>query len=221
MNTIKENVKRLLKEMPEGVILVAATKTRSAEEIKAAIEAGITVIGENYVQEAEEKFREIGRAVKWHMLGHLQRNKVEKALNIFDCIETVDNLKLAREIDKYAGKKGIIFPVFIEINSGREPQKAGVMPEDIEKLIEEVSHLKNIKVEGLMTMGPLVNNPEDIRPYFRLTKDIFDKLKGINLPNIEMRYLSMGMSDTWRIAIEEGANIVRIGTAIFGSRRVR
>jgi len=221
MNTIKENVKRLLKEIPEGVILVAATKTRSAEEIKAAIEAGITVIGENYVQEAEEKFREIGRAVKWHMLGHLQRNKVEKALNIFDCIETVDNLKLAREIDKYAGKKGIIFPVFIEINSGREPQKAGVMPEDIEKLIEEASHLKNIKVEGLMTMGPLVNNPEDIRPYFRLTKDIFDKLKGINLPNIEMRYLSMGMSDTWRIAIEEGANIVRIGTAIFGSRRVR
>ena len=221
MNTIKENVKRLLKEIPEGVILVAATKTRSAEEIKAAIEAGITVIGENYVQEAEEKFREIGRAVKWHMLGHLQRNKVEKALNIFDCIETVDNLKLAREIDKYAGKKGIIFPVFIEINSGREVQKAGVMPEDIEKLIEEVSHLKNIKVEGLMTMGPLVNNPEDIRPYFRLTKEIFDKLKDINLPNVEMRYLSMGMSDTWRIAIEEGANIVRIGTAIFGSRRVR
>jgi len=219
MNTIKENVKRLLKEIPEGVILVAATKTRSAEEIKAAIEAGITVIGENYVQEAEEKFREIGRAVKWHMLGHLQRNKVEKALNIFDCIETVDNLQLAREIDKYAGKKGAIFPVFIEINSGREPQKAGVMPEDTEKLIEGVSHLKNIRVEGLMTMGPLVNNPEDIRPYFRLTKDIFDKLKSINLPNIEMRYLSMGMSDTWRIAIEEGANIVRIGTAIFGLRQ--
>jgi len=221
MNTIKENVKRLLKEIPEGVILVAATKTRSAEEIKAAIEAGITIIGENYVQEAEEKFKWIGRAVKWHMLGHLQRNKVEKALNIFDCIETVDNIQLAREIDKYASKKGIIFPVLIEINSGREPQKAGVMPEDIEKLIKEVSLLKNIKVEGLMTMGPLVKDPEDIRPYFKLIKGIFDKLKDIKLPNIEMKYLSMGMSDTWQIAIEEGANIIRIGTAIFGLRRMK
>ncbi|HOL21925.1 MAG TPA: YggS family pyridoxal phosphate-dependent enzyme [bacterium] len=219
MNSIKENVKRILSEIPEGVILVAATKTRSVEEIREAIDAGIRIIGENYVQEAEEKFKQIGRQVRWHMIGHLQRNKVEKALNIFDCIETVDSFNLAREIDKYAGKKGIIFPVLIEINSGREPQKSGVMPEDVEKLIAEISQLKNIRVEGLMTMGPLVKNPEDIRPYFKLTKGIFDKIKEKNLPNVEMKYLSMGMSDTWKIAIEEGANMVRIGTAIFGPRR--
>ncbi|MCM8760331.1 MAG: alanine racemase, partial [Candidatus Omnitrophica bacterium] len=130
MNTIKENVKRILTEIPEGVILIAATKGRSPEEIKEAIDGGIKIIGENYVQEAEKKFREIGRTVHWHFIGHLQRNKVEKALNIFDCLQTLDSFSLAKEIDKYAGKKGIIFPVLIEINSGREPQKAGIFPED-------------------------------------------------------------------------------------------
>lgn len=219
MNNIKENVKRILTEIPQGVILIAATKGRSVEEIKEAIDAGIKIIGENYVQEAEKKFREIGRGVKWHLIGHLQRNKVEKALNIFDCIETVDSFSLAKEIDKYAEKKGIIFPVFIEINSGREQQKSGIFPEDIEKFISELSGLKNIKIEGLMTMGPLVDNPEDIRPYCRLTKELFEKIKEKNIPNLEMNYLSMGMSDTYKVSIEEGANIIRIGTAIFEQRR--
>jgi len=219
MNSIKENVKRILSEIPGGIILVAATKSRSAEEIREAIEGGIKVVGKNYVQEAEDKFKQIGRIVRWHMIGHLQRNKVEKALDIFDCIDTVDSFRLAKEIDKYAGKKGFIFPVLVEINSGREQQKSGVMPEDAEKLIYEISQLKNIKVEGLMTMGPLVNNPEDIRPFFRLTKELFDTLKEKKQPNVEIKYLSMGMSDTWKIAIEEGANMVRIGTAIFGPRR--
>ncbi|MCM8830369.1 MAG: YggS family pyridoxal phosphate-dependent enzyme [Candidatus Omnitrophica bacterium] len=218
MNNIKENVKRILKEVPENVIVIAATKGRSVEEIKEAIDAGIRIIGENYVQEAEKKFREIGKTVNWHFIGHLQRNKVGKVLNIFDCIETVDSFLLAKEIDKYAGKKGIILPVFIEINSGREPQKSGVFPEDTEKFISELSELKNIKIEGLMTMGPLVNNPEDIRYYFRLTKELFDKIKEKRLPNVNMKYISMGMSDTYRVAIEEGANIVRIGSVIFGQR---
>jgi pyridoxal phosphate enzyme (YggS family) len=216
---IKEKVEKILKEIPDGVILIAATKGRSIEEINEAIEAGIKIIGENYVQEAEKKFEAIGKKVKWHMIGHLQTNKVKKAIEIFDMIETVDSEKIAREIDKEAKKRNIIFPVLIEINSSREKQKSGVLPEDAEKLIYEISKYENIKIEGLMTMGPFVENPEDIRPYFRLTKELFEKFKNLNLPNFEMKYLSMGMSDTWKIAIEEGANIIRIGTAIFGPRR--
>jgi len=216
---IREKIEKILREIPDGVILIAATKGRTSEEINEAIEAGIEIIGENYVQEAEKKFKIIGRKVKWHMIGHLQTNKVKKALEIFDMIETVDSEKLAREIDKEAKKRNIVFPVLIEINSGREKQKSGVFPEDAEKLIYEISNYENIKIEGLMTMGPFVKNPEDIRPYFRLTKELFEKFKDLNLPNVEMKYLSMGMSDTWKIAIEEGANIIRIGTAIFGPRR--
>ena len=216
---IKKRAENLLSQIPEGVILVAATKTRTPEEIVEAIEGGIEIVGENYVQEAEEKFKVIGRKVKWHMIGHLQRNKVKKAIEIFDMVETVDSFSLAKEIDKYAERKGIIYPVLIEINSGREEQKSGVHPENVFSLIEEISKLKNIKVEGLMTMGPFVKNPEDIRPYFRLTREIFEELKEKNYPNVEMKYLSMGMSDTWEIAIEEGANIIRVGTLIFGPRR--
>ena len=216
---IKEKVRNLLSQIPDGVILVAATKTRTPEEILEAIEGGIEIVGENYVQEAERKFKVIGKRVKWHMIGHLQRNKVKKAIEIFDMVETVDSFSLAKEIDKYAERKRIIYPVLIEVNSGREEQKSGVYPENIFSLIEEISKLKNIKVEGLMTMGPFVENPEDIRPYFRLTREIFEELKGKNYPNVEMKYLSMGMSDTWKIAIEEGANIIRIGTLIFGPRK--
>jgi len=215
---IEKKVKEILKELPVGVELVAATKTRSIEEINRAIKAGVKIIGENYVQEAEEKFRVIGKKVKWHMIGHLQRNKVKKALEIFDMIETVDSIKLAREIDKISKKEGIIFPVLIEINSGREEQKSGVLPEDIESFVEEISKFENIKVEGLMTMGPFVKNPEEIKPYFELTRELFEKLKSKSYPNVEMKYLSMGMTDTWKIAIEEGANLVRIGTGIFGPR---
>ncbi|MDD3726418.1 MAG: YggS family pyridoxal phosphate-dependent enzyme [Candidatus Ratteibacteria bacterium] len=221
MGSIKENIQEIMRYIPEGVTLVAATKGRNVEEVKEAIEAGIKVVGENYVQEAESKFKEIGKDVHWHLIGHLQKNKVKKAINIFDCIETIDSFLLAQEIDKYAGKNEVVFPVLVEINSGREPQKSGIMPEEIEKLIGELSLLKNIRVEGLMTIGPLVNHPEDIVPYFQLTKELFDKLKEKKYPNVEMKYLSMGMSDTWKVAIEEGANIVRIGTAIFGPRTGR
>jgi len=153
------------------------------------------------------------------MIGHLQKNKVKKAIEIFDMIETVDSFSLAKEIDKYAKNKGIIYPILIEINSGRENQKNGVFPENLEELVKKISFLKNIKINGLMTMGPFVENPEDIREYFKLTKILFDKLKEKCLPNVEMKYLSMGMTDTWEIAVEEGANIVRIGTGIFGPRK--
>jgi len=216
---IKERVKEILSKIPEGVQLLCATKGRSVEEIMEAIEAGITLIGENYVQEAEKKYSIIGKRVKWHFIGHLQTNKVKKALKIFDMIETVDSVKLAYEIDKHAKKKGVVYPVLIEINSGKEKQKSGVFPEDAENLIKEISKFENIKIEGLMTMGPFFEEPEKIRPYFRLTKELFDNFKKLSLPNVEMKYLSMGMSDTWEIAIEEGANIIRIGTLIFGPRK--
>lgn len=216
---IKEQVRRMLDELPEGVQLVGAAKTRSPEEILEAVEAGLEIVGENYVQEAERAFQVIGKRVEWHMIGHLQSNKAKKAVNIFDMIETVDSMKLAREIDKACEKMGKIMRVLIEVNSGEEGQKSGVMPEDAVSLIKEMSALKNIKVMGLMTMGPFAGNPEDSRPYFQRTREIFEKLKGMGLPGVEMRYLSMGMSNSYKVALQEGANMVRIGTRLFGERK--
>jgi pyridoxal phosphate enzyme (YggS family) len=215
---IEENVRRILAELPEGVQLVAAAKTRTPEEIHQAVEAGLEIIGENYVQEAEQAFQVIGNRVQWHMIGHLQRNKVKKAVRIFDMIETVDSMRLAQEINKSCRKVGRIMPVLIEINSGEETQKAGVMPGDAPALIKEMSTLENISVVGLMTMGPFTGDPEDARPYFVKTKEIFGELKQVELPRVEMKYLSMGMSNSYRVALEEGANMVRIGTNIFGQR---
>jgi len=215
---IKQNVKRILDELPEGVKLVVAAKTRTDEEIRQAVEAGATIIGENYVQEAERAYAVIGEKAQWHLIGHLQRNKVKKAVTIFDMIETVDSIDIAREIDQRCAQIGKVMPVLIEVNSGREKQKTGVFPEETEKLIREISSLPNIKIMGLMTMGPRFGNPEDARPYFVETRKIFEGLKVLNLPNIEMRYLSMGMTNSYKIAIEEGANIIRIGNLIFGQR---
>ena len=205
-----------MRELPESVILLAATKGRSVDEIMEAIAAGIRVIGENYVQEALEKYPEIGKRVEWHFIGHLQRNKVKKACEIFDFIESVDSLKIAREIDKRCGERGKVMPILIEINSGREANKHGVMPEDALPLAREISTLENVKLMGVMTMGPAVSNPEDIRPFFRITKSAFERMR--DEFGEEIKYLSMGMTDTWRIAVEEGANIVRIGRGIFGPR---
>ncbi|MGD8226534.1 MAG: YggS family pyridoxal phosphate-dependent enzyme [Desulfobacteraceae bacterium] len=216
---IKENVKALLAELPEGVNLVGAAKTRTPEEIDEAVAAGLQIIGENYVQEAERAFQVVGNRAKWHMIGHLQRNKAKKAVRVFDMIETVDSMKLAKEIDKCCGKIGKIMPVLIEINSGEETQKAGVLPDEAIALIKEISALEHVKVMGLMTMGPFTGDPEEARPYFVKTREIFQKLKEMNLPNLEMRYLSMGMSNSYKVALEEGANMVRIGTKIFGERQ--
>ncbi|MGD8985152.1 MAG: YggS family pyridoxal phosphate-dependent enzyme [Desulfobacteraceae bacterium] len=215
---IKEAVKELLAELPEGVHLVGAAKTRTPEEIGEAVGAGLEIIGENYVQEAEKAIQVVGNRAKWHMIGHLQRNKAKKAVRVFDMIETVDSMKLAREIDKCCGKIDKVMPVLIEINSGEEAQKAGVKPDEAIALIKEISALEHIKIVGLMTMGPFTGDPEDARPYFVKTRETFEKLKQMNLPNVEMRYLSMGMSNSYKVALEEGANMVRIGTKIFGER---
>jgi hypothetical protein len=215
---IREKVKKLLGELPEGVLLVGAAKTRTPDEILEAIEAGLEIVGENYVQEAENAFEKIGHRAKWHMIGHLQTNKVKKAARVFDMIETVSSMRLAEEIDKTCAKITKVMPVLIEINSGEEEQKSGVKPDEAVNLIREMSSLKNIKIAGLMTMGPFAGDPEESRPYFQKTRKLFDALKALELPGVEMTYLSMGMSNSYLVAVEEGANMVRIGTRLFGER---
>jgi len=215
---IRENVKRLLEELPQGVHLEGAAKTRTPEEVLEAIDAGLEIIGENYVQEAVKAFEVVGDRAKWHMIGHLQRNKAKKAVAVFDMIETVDSMKLAREINKCCGKIGKTMEILIEINSGEESQKAGVRPGDALSLVKEISELENIRIMGLMTMGPFAGDPEESRPYFQKTRVIYEEMKQINLPGVKMEILSMGMSNSYKVAIEEGANLVRIGTNLFGER---
>lgn len=212
---IRENVQKLLGELPAGVELVVAAKSRTAKELLEAVEAGVKIVGENYVQEAEKSYSVIENKAKWHFIGYLQKNKVKKAVLIFDMIQTVDSVEIAREIDKRCAQMGKVMPVLVEINSGREKQKSGVLPEDAENLIKAISGLPNIKVTGLMTMGPRFGDPEESRPYFVTTRKIFERIKALGLPNVEMRYLSMGMTNSYPIALEEGANMVRIGTKIF------
>ncbi len=218
MKVVEQNVNQILSELPEGVQLVAAAKTRRPEEILEAVEAGVKIVGENYVQEAERACEVVGNRAKWHFIGHLQKNKVKKAVRIFDMIETVDSVEIAGEIDKRCAQIDKIMPVLIEVNSGREKQKSGVFPEGVERLVREISALPNIRVMGLMTMGPRFGNPEDSRPYFVETRKIFEKVKRFSLPNIEMKYLSMGMTNSYKIALGEGANIVRLGSKVFGER---
>jgi PLP dependent protein len=215
---IRDKVKRFLEELPPGVRLVGAAKTRTPEEILEAVEAGMEIVGENYVQEAERAFEVIGHRVKWHLIGHLQRNKVRKAVPIFDMIETVDSVKLAGEIDRVCKKVEKVMPVLIEINSAEEEQKAGVFPSRAASVIREIAALERVRVQGLMTMGPFTGNPEEARPYFRITRELFETVNGMQIPGVDLRYLSMGMSNSYRVALEEGANLVRIGTRIFGER---
>jgi pyridoxal phosphate enzyme (YggS family) len=212
---IGENVQKLLSELPEGVELVVAAKSRTAKEVLEVVAAGVKIIGENYVQEAERNYSVVENKAKWHFIGSLQKNKVKKAVVIFDMIQTVDSVEIAREIDKRCARLGKVMPVLVEINSGREKQKSGVLPEDAEDLIKAISGLPNIRVMGLMTMGPRFGDPEESRPYFIVTREIFERIKKLGLPNVEMRYLSMGMTNSYAVALEEGANMVRIGTKVF------
>ena len=216
--TIAQNVARLIQELPHGVRLLAAAKTRTPAEVRQAVAAGITIIGENYVQEAEAARPTVGPGVAWHFIGHLQKNKVKKAVELFDMIETVDSAALAREIHRRCSQIGRTMPVLIEVNSGREPQKSGVFPEDAEALVSEIAPLGNIRIMGLMTMGPLVADPGELRPCFSATRQLFERIRSLNIPNVTMEYLSMGMTDSYRLAVEEGANLVRIGSLIFGKR---
>jgi hypothetical protein len=218
LNRIRNHVRDIQSSLPGGVLMVAAAKKRSPDEVKAAIEAGVKIIGHNYVQEAERMKQAIDETVQWHMIGHLQRNKVKKAVRFFDMIETIDSARLAEEVNKRCDNEGKVMPVLIEVNSGKESNKTGVLPENVRKLILQINNLPKLEILGLMTMGPRFGNPEDARPYFKTTRKVFEQIKKAEIPNVEMRYLSMGMSNTYKIAIEEGANIVRVGTMLFGER---
>lgn len=215
---ISENLAAIIRDLPEGVELVAAVKTRTIKEIEEAINSGIKVIGENYVQEAEKHYTAIGHRPNWHFIGRLQRNKIKKAVSIFDVIETVDSYELAVEIGKCCQRIPKTISLLIEVNIARESQKNGVLPENATALIRRIADLSYIKVLGLMTMGPQVSDPEELRPYFRTMKKLFEQIDAMHVPGVEMRYLSMGMTNSYNVAISEGANIVRIGTKIFGPR---
>lgn len=219
-NEIHDKVKSILATLPPGVTLLAAAKTRSLDEVKTVIDAGVVHIGYNYVQEALPIIHAIGSQATWHMIGHLQRNKARVVAENFDLVETLDSIKLAQALDRFGAEIGKSIPVLLEINSGREPNKTGVLPENADELVQHLGTLSHLRVQGLMTMGPLFGDPEDSREYFRTARRIFERLSRYSLPNIEMRTLSMGMSNSYRVAIEEGANLVRLGTAIFGARPV-
>ena len=216
---IKENSQKILKELPKGIELVAAAKERSAAEVAEVLGAGVKIVGENYVKEAQEKFAILGSKAKWHFIGHLQKNKIKKAVKIFDMIETLDSLALAEILDKECKKVSKIMSILIEVNSASESQKQGVLVENVERFIDQILQFDNLKPMGLMTMGPWLDNSQELRPFFKKTKDLFDKIKSIYQGKLEWVYLSMGMSSSYKVAIEEGANLVRIGTTIFGGRK--
>jgi pyridoxal phosphate enzyme (YggS family) len=215
---IYNSVKEILAHLPEDVILVAAAKTRTLDEVWAVVDAGVTHIGYNYVQEALPIIYEIGDRAIWHMIGHLQTNKAKYVAESFDWMETIDSWHLAKYLDHRCELVDREMPVLIEVNSGRESNKTGVLPANVDALVEKMSGLKHLKLQGIMTMGPRFGDPENSRPYFKLTRSIFERIAKMDLPNVEMKYLSMGMSNSYRIAVEEGANIVRIGTRLFGER---
>jgi pyridoxal phosphate enzyme (YggS family) len=200
-----------------GIVLVCVTKEAGVKEASEAIQAGATDIGENRVQDAVAKYEALDRrdGIRWHLIGHLQTNKVKKALRIFDMIHSVDSLRLAEEIQKEAEKISKMQSILIEVNVSGEAAKYGVSPESLEDLIKSIRGMKNLMLLGLMTMAPYSGNPEDARPHFRRLRELRDSLSSYNCDNIEMKHLSMGMSGDFEVAIEEGADIVRIGSAIF------
>lgn len=224
--SIRENLERIEEKIrvkselvgrdPQEITLVAVTKTVQADRIEEAIAAGVNIIGESRIQEAKEKYEKVEKRVIWHLVGHLQRNKAKDAVKIFDLIHSVDSAKLAKEIDKQARKVGKIQKILVEVNVSGEESKYGLSSEEVITFLKEVSGLPNIKVKGLMTMAPLYENPEDCRPYFRKLKELVEEVKAENIKDAEMVYLSMGMSNDFEVAIEEGSNMVRIGRAIFG-----
>ncbi|MDZ7370662.1 MAG: YggS family pyridoxal phosphate-dependent enzyme [candidate division KSB1 bacterium] len=214
-----EHIRTVLATIPPHVAVEAAAKTRTADEVQAAVEAGVRIIGYNYVQEAQQIKPQVVGPVQWHLIGHLQKNKVNKAVELFDLIETVDSFELAAALDRRCAAVGKRMPVLIEVNSGREPNKSGALPEEVVGLVRRTAELPNLEVRGLMTMGPLLEDPEAMRPYFRLTREIFLEIKALQIPRVKMEILSMGMSDSYRVAIEEGATLVRLGTLLFGPRR--
>ncbi|ADE36453.1 YggS family pyridoxal phosphate-dependent enzyme [Methanohalophilus mahii] len=213
---VDENIKRILEEIGDKT-LVCVTKTIEPERINEAIRAGATIIGENRVQEYEDKSEKI-LPCETHLIGHLQTNKVKRAVEYFDVIQSVDSLKVINNIDTRAGDIDKVQRVFLQVNIGNEPQKHGFRLDRIKEVINEIRSLQNIRVEGLMCIPPFVP-AEQTRPYFQKMKALFDEMKQENGGNIDIQELSMGMSNDYMVAIEEGATMVRVGSAIFGERK--
>lgn len=203
----------------EDINLMAVSKTVPPERVHEAIKAGITWFGENYVQEAREKIPAVGQNVSWHMIGHLQTNKVKYVVHLFDWIHSVDRIELARELDKRAAQNQRTLKVLLEVNVSGEVSKNGVEPSRVPELVRQISLMPNLDVQGLMTMPPFFENPEDARPYFIALRELRDKIASENIPGIQMKELSMGMTGDFEVAIEEGATIIRVGRAIFGERQ--
>jgi hypothetical protein len=204
---------------PSEVRLIVVTKTFDAAMVRDAIGAGAVDIGENYVQEARAKIEAVGReAARWHFIGGLQKNKAKYVVRLFDLVHSVDGLELAAEIDRRAAADGRVMDILIQVDISREAQKSGVMEEDLADIVRAVAPLPHIAVTGLMGMPPFGREPEASRPYFRRMKQLFDELASLGIPRVDMRELSMGMSNDFEVAVEEGATMVRVGTAIFGQR---
>lgn len=203
---------------PEEVTLIAVSKTKPVSMVKEAAEAGAVDFGENKVQELCEKYEEVGMPLRWHLIGHLQRNKVKYVVDKAFMIHSVDSMRLAEEIQKEAEKKNCQVDVLIEVNIGGEETKSGVEPEEAAELVKSVSALPRVHVKGLMAIAPMVAEPEEARIYFVRMRELREEIRGLSLPGVEMKELSMGMTGDFEVAIEEGATMVRVGTAIFGGR---
>jgi len=211
-----ENYLRIREELPARVELVVAAKGRAPWDVAAVIKAGARIIGQNYVQEAQKVLATLGEAAReaeWHMIGHLQRNKVNTALPLFDVFQCLDSIRLAHAINARA--EGPV-RVLVEVNVGGEESKYGLPPDQVENLLLAVTGLDKVHVEGLMAMEPYDEDPEKARPYFRTMRELFESMSELQAPNVSIRTLSMGMSHSWRVAVEEGATMVRIGSDIFG-----
>jgi PLP dependent protein len=204
---------------PEEIKILAAAKSQSVGLVQAAIQAGVRLIGENYVQEAEEKRKVIAEPAEWHMIGHLQRNKAKGALNTFDLIQSLDGLALALALDKEGKKREKTVRTMIEVNLGDEGSKSGVRQDKVAELLKRVGDLSHVRVEGLMCVPPFKENAEEVRPYFCALRDLQLELQRLQISNVTLNQLSMGMTHDYPIAVEEGATIVRIGTALFGPRK--
>ena len=204
---------------PDEVKLLGAAKSQSVELVRAAIIAGVKLIGENYVQEAQAKKKEIFERAEWHMIGHLQRNKAKAAVEVFDMIQSLDNVALARELDKEGAKRNKKVRALVEVNLGGEESKTGVAEDKVGDLLRAAGELSSLSIEGLMAVPPFREDPEDVRPYFRKLRELRARLREERIPNVHLKELSIGMTHDYTVAVEEGATIVRIGTALFGPRR--
>jgi hypothetical protein len=229
MSSIAENLERVREKIaeaalrsarsPESVKLVGVTKIVDVERIKEAVSAGLQILGENYVQEAQDKIEQLGDRASWHFIGRLQRNKAKYAVKLFDLIQTVDSLKLATELNRRAQPLERVIPIIIQVNLAGEASKGGVHPPECISLIRQIAELPNLRVQGLMTMPPFFNDPERARPYFRQLRELSEQVAEAEVVGVEMKEISMGMSGDYEAAIEEGATLVRVGTAIFGERQ--